>query len=699
LTPEEVKQEYNHGQTLQLGSLSASPTGGAGAGTSTDSASIEYCVPGGTDQCDPPVARWKMDKQTGDTAYDTSGANDGTLGSGAGVDAADPTHRGGPYCHAGGCLEFDGSDDYVTISSALSTTTNFTVSAWVKTNNASGWDDIMAGDCGDMIFSLSSGVLKFGGQCNEPWAVITGSNVADGNWHHVVGWFNGTTAKIYLDGAEDASDTKSGAFNKTGQTIGDADSGSENFNGSIDDVRVYDYARTPAQIAWEYNRGGPVGHWSMDSVGYAANSSSTIYDASGNGYNGTYVGEVMNNGTTTASTLPTWRQARDCKYSNCLEFDDVNDYVDLGDNFEGYSAITASAWVYKTSNGTFDRIISKYWDGTDRSWYLASNASDLACFLIATNTNNTNDIACGGTMSLNTWHHLVGTWDADTDVIKMYLDGALTTTSVQIGDTVRANDSPTYIGLDHYDGAMDYGFPGLIDEVRIYDTALSATQVEALYLNNDRSAGASKEDNLVGEWRFDEGGGSEMVDTHYQRDGLRNYAMEFDGSGSYMDMGDVLDIDTNDMSMSYWLKTSTSSTGELVSKGSSGNSRYYSEMIGSTGIIMGNIGDVSGNTDIIGVTAVNDSQWHHVVVVFDRDANGEIYIDGVLDATADISSRSASIANADTLRIGYYSGGSSSFFDGLIDEVKIYNYALTEAQIRNDYNQGAARFGPSSGLP
>ena len=83
-------------------------------------------------------------------------------------------------------------------------------------------------------------------------------------------------------------------------------------------------------------------------------------------------------------------------------------------------------------------------------------------------------------------------------------------------------------------------------------------------------------------------------------------------------------------------------------------------------------------------------------------SNIKLYVNGVLDTT---TPKTGTLSGDGCAQIGRYNTGGcdnspSSYFNGLIDEVRIYNYALTADQILMDYNQGAAiRFGPATGTP
>lgn len=92
-------------------------------------------------------------------------------------------------------------------------------------------------------------------------------------------------------------------------------------------------------------------------------------------------------------------------------------------------------------------------------------------------------------------------------------------------------------------------------------------------------------------------------------------------------------------------------------------------------------------------TTLNDGNWHHfaTVVTTDTVTSGNntitLYIDGVLDQGTISRNGSGYGAVAQNLRIGYTEGGGG-YFNGSIDEVRIYNTALTAAQIQALYNQG-----------
>jgi hypothetical protein len=104
-------------------------------------------------------------------------------------------------------------------------------------------------------------------------------------------------------------------------------------------------------------------------------------------------------------------------------------------------------------------------------------------------------------------------------------------------------------------------------------------------------------------------------------------------------------------------------------------------------------------TDVTSTTAITDTNWHLIGCTIDRDGNGQVYIDGIANGSTSAMGTDT-MATTSNIRIGTRSYTSTSYFNGLIDDVRIYNYVLTPAQIRTVYNQNSAvRFGPLTGSP
>jgi hypothetical protein len=94
-------------------------------------------------------------------------------------------------------------------------------------------------------------------------------------------------------------------------------------------------------------------------------------------------------------------------------------------------------------------------------------------------------------------------------------------------------------------------------------------------------------------------------------------------------------------------------------------------------------GASSNYIDLYSDGSYDDGQWHHVVVVSDRDSSLQIFVDGQLDGEA-IQGDNVDISSpGQPVQVGQLNGGT--WFDGPMDEFAIYDYALTDAQILAQY--------------
>jgi hypothetical protein len=106
-----------------------------------------------------------------------------------------------------------------------------------------------------------------------------------------------------------------------------------------------------------------------------------------------------------------------------------------------------------------------------------------------------------------------------------------------------------------------------------------------------------------------------------------------------------------------------------------------------------NIDDGSWNQAKSPDNVIDTGAWYHVAIVRDGSIDDtNFYVNGIdVGEGVDVSGNPA--ASGASATIGKFADGDSRYFNGLIDEVKIWNYALTEEQVKMEYNSGAVRFG------
>ena len=185
-----------------------------------------------------------------------------------------------------------------------------------------------------------------------------------------------------------------------------------------------------------------------------------------------------------------------------LKFDGTDDYVDLGNpaTLNGMNDFTIEAWFKATS--FYGHIIGKeYGAGGDDSYVIWFSSSNTISF----HTSGGSGRLDYPGISLNKWYH-IAVVKSGTEC-RMYVNGKLVDTAAGPA-TVSYDDSPVFVGADdnNDDGIGDGCFNGVIDDVRIYNRALSEDEI----LSNMKGAIAT--DGLVLWLRFDEGSGDMAYD-------------------------------------------------------------------------------------------------------------------------------------------------------------------------------------------
>src|SRR3989344_5578210 len=184
-------------------------------------------------------------------------------------------------------------------------------------------------------------------------------------------------------------------------------------------------------------------------------SGTTIEDSSGN------------NNTGTLTNGPTWTTG---KIGGALSFDGVNDYVDLGNplSLRPVNQITISAWINPTDVSTSKTIVSKDITGAVDYFFRVQGPGGVRC-----NFEGLVLDLVGNYVLTNVWQHLACTYDGS--IVSIYKDGILLSSSA--ASAVTYSDSGANIKIGRRDeGGGGLYFPGLIDDLRIYNRALTEAE-------------------------------------------------------------------------------------------------------------------------------------------------------------------------------------------------------------------------------
>ena len=186
--------------------------------------------------------------------------------------------------------------------------------------------------------------------------------------------------------------------------------------------------------------------------------------------------------------------------------------------------------------------------------------------------------------------------------------------------------------------------------------------------------------------------GTEVGDPTYDA-GVFGQAISLDGDGDYVDCGLAPEFDITDfITFTYWIKVAAFDRdwNTVISRG---DDSWRSSRAGTNNFMEAAVGGTSGNYTY-GVTPVDDGEWHHIGWVYDGTMN-YLYLDGEVDATEENSGQIT--VSSYPLYIGDNSQATGRFWNGLIDDVMIYNRALTQEEVQRIMQSSAGAYPQASG--
>ena len=497
-----------------------------------------------------PTSWWKLN--AADSSYNTAtstwtftdgpGTNDGTsttLPSTALVPS--DLQFESPYSNYS--LSFDGVDDYVDAGndSKFNLTTGMTISAWINPTVAATNKFLVA-----KRWSTNSYQIATAGSINPQCSVWIGTTRYDalgstvlsaGTWYHIVGTFDGSNVKVYLNGVLEDTTAASGSLDQSTDIVSIAkglNNNAYNFNGKIDETAIWNTALTQAQINQVYNNGypadltslSPISWWRLGEDAYFVSNVVTIPNKITGGPSGTggggdqsafLVGEAPGSyanglgssldvsdriGDASQSTansvsvnmIPSNRHSYPAGYlptqvNNVysMDFDGTSDYVEIANDtsLQLTDKLTLSCWIYADNASGTNSIIDKFFDSTDRSYMLRLQSSRVRVSLGNTSGSSSVNYQSTATISNSTWYHIATTFSSVDNEVKIYINGSLDSTHSKT-DLISSNNQPLRIGTGY--NLLNY-FDGKIDEVAIFNYALSARQIKQDIYNGTGTVG------------------------------------------------------------------------------------------------------------------------------------------------------------------------------------------------------------------
>jgi uncharacterized protein YjdB len=585
------------------------------------------------------IAAFNFSEGTGTTFKDTSGNNNNGTITGATWSAA------GKY---GNALSFNGTNNYLTVndSASLDFTTGMTLEAWVNPSaTGSLWRTvIMKEQSGGLVYALYGNT-----DTNRPSGhAFTSSEfdtrgtaaVATNTWTHLAVTYDGSTLRIFVNGVEASNKavtgnikTSTGALRIGGNTIW-----GEYFAGLIDEVRLYNRPLSATAIQTDMNT--PIASVAQTGLTVApANFTLTAFGATQQlTVTANFADGSSQNVTSNASTT----------YSS------TNTAV---------ATVNATGLVKVFSNGS-STITASYGGFSGNATVTASNIQPPVLTGV-TLAPASFSLAPGGTRQLT--------------ATATYSDGS-TQDVTNSGGTTYNSDKTSVATVNT---------TGLVTAV-----AAGTANVGVSYSGFSSSSVATVTNGLVAAYSFNAGSGTTVADASgngntgtitgatWSAAGKYGNALSFNGTNNFVTVNESGSLDlTGAMTLEAWVNPSAlGSTWRCVLlKEQSGGLIYALYANTDTNRPSGHV-YISSEFDTRGTAALATNTWTHLAVTYDGTTL-RMFVNGVEASNKVVGGNIKTSTGA--LRIG---GNSvwGEYFSGLIDEVRVYNRALTAAQIQAD---------------
>ncbi len=403
--------------------------------------------------------------------------------------------------------DFDGDNDYVSLPASYpNLTSDFTITAWIRTrNNARGHQRIFIDDpnnsqgIGFSVADGGTGQVRFFSRSTNPISLDTSAVIQNDTWYFVaaVADISHHLKKIYVyDQSGNQLTVASGSYTGSwGYDSGSASIGGENilsaestyrFEGNIDEVRVHEGALDVASIEalqaeTHYCLTPPVAEYRFD----LCTETDVIIDDSGNGFDGTVQNGPLEIGAG--------------KVCNAAIFDGVDDYITIDDQdqFDDTDVLTISGWMNPLSirnpppTGNARGVISKRNAPSDQAAFGVFFYSVLqdGKLYVDLDTEN-NRFSSNSAIPEDTWTHFAVVFDGnlpENERAKIYINGVLDRTAKESSTRIPGYNSDLHIGNLYYGPSQLKVFKGLLDEINVSRTALSAQEVSYLYTSSQRN--------------------------------------------------------------------------------------------------------------------------------------------------------------------------------------------------------------------
>jgi len=567
-------------------------------------------------------------------------ANDASVNGLHGTEFGNPTYVDGVV---GQALKLTEADDYIGIDKRITLQDDFTTSFWVKLDKKAGSHNMFMNGANSSeynVFNFSwRGTLE--ATVNGPIQNSTSQfDLLNDRWNFIVYRNEDSVINGYINNelfhSYDISKVSPNividylVIGKDQDCLGGCFDSKQSLFGAIDEVTIHNRALTDAEIQSLYNSTKPAttgcnGDTQLPdnlceglTAYYPMNGNAN--DASGNGHDGIVHGATLT-------------EDRFGNHESAYNFDGESDYIKVADapSLSGFQAITLSAWFYKEElQDTVAGIVTK--------WFQLNAAEtireqDTYAMYIRNDDNSihgyTNNNCCEGAIGSFPKEQWVSATFIHTkdEGVKIYVNGQQVG-SLNATGAIASSTNPVIIGADNYKGQRIWRFfKGKIDDVRIYNRALTDAEIQSLYnaapVTSDETVLEDAEDGNTENWSIyygtDKEGGAAFANVF--DDDKNSQVIDFKGnpdSAYRFIKPDGSPLSTENFIARWSMKITESGIGnphinKTFWKVKTSGSVVYLEY--RTGLPLGCNLNSDGHYAICGLGyELRDSQWHNITL-------------------------------------------------------------------------------------
>lgn len=375
--------------------------------------------------------------------------------------------------------------------------------------------------------------------------------------------------------------------------------------------------------------------------------------------------------------------------------DKITTAADIG---SGISALSVAFWIY-VGDITSQATVAAQWltTGNQRGWSVECNTSEKMQLWLSSDGSGAEGETTATALTQSTWTHVTITYDGTN--VRFYLNGVLDTTSATSVATIFDSTNNIIVGAVN-SGAAQF-FPGRLADFRVYKSTLTAAEAASLY------QGTSPDDTVFLHLPLCEGAGAIAHDVSGNQNhgtitgtesaiwaNLQNkydtltkdggvVATRYSGTGEYYSHSGRLTTGTNtDLSVAAWVRTTASADQAVCSEFISASDESWWFGMDSTGVAKFQVSDDgTTNETKIASTAINDGDWHHIVVV--KDGTSILfYVNGTSEGSGTLT-YSALHDNAATFEIARLV--NASLWNGMISSIVVEQAAWSSTTVGEIY--------------